>query len=1110
MSDLLEIRLLGDFSVQQNGRILTNLDTPRLQALLTYLLLQRDAPQLRRHLAFQLWPDSSEGQARTNLRNLLHRLRQSWPQAADYLQIKTKSIQWQPTAPTKLDVAEFERFLGKAETAVSATDAIAHFQQALSYYQGDLLPSCYDEWIWSPRSRLRQRFLAALEQVIDLLVAQENWPEAIRRAQRLLREEPLREATYRRLMKLHLAHSDRAAALRVYHSCAALLEKELGVSPSAETEAMHQALLATPAKAAALPPRGQLVGRASAWQRLRQIWQAPFTGAPQLVLIEGEAGVGKSRLAQEFLAWAQRQGVITAVTTCYAAESGLPFAPLAGLLEALPLERLAPLWRAELARLRPQLLIEDPTLPPPGPLAESWQQQRFFTALSQAVQPGQQPVLLLLDDVQWADVETLAWLHTLLRGKVPAQLLLLVTLRHGETVSSGLAALLATVRQLDRLTTLSLERLSAAETAVLATALLPEKLDSETAVAFYQHTEGNPLFIVETAQAMRANWQLTPADPLPLPDKVQAMLESRLTQLSATALAVMNLAAAIGRSFTFDVLAQAGSLAEDDLVAALDELWRRRMIIPQGETGYDFSHDKLRQVAYSGLSAARRRQLHGRILDALHTLYRDRLDETVGALAHHAGRAGRRLEAARFALQAGQLDLDRFAPQEAIAHFTQALAGLPATETTRRYAALNGRAQAWQLLNDHANLQADLTQLQSLADAQANTGWQAEVILRRAELAWRQGEQAVARQLAETGLDLARQAGDGGRQAAFLETLARVARNQGDYRQAHHWVTLAHEQFTAVGDRFGQASTLDKLANLTLEAGDYAQAAAMHAEAAAVFRELKATPYELRALSGRALALKFLGDYEVARQIHLQILATAETFNDRNNQWTQQILLGNMAVDLGDIGSAVSWFTTALALARELNNPRDLSMTLNNLGEAYRETGALDDALACYNEGLTVNREKGYQRGEAHSLHGLGLTFLHRQQLVEARAALLEACALWQTLGERLMLMWSHAALALVALAAGRLAEAQTEAAAALAGLDSEKVHPQRRRWVYFVAYRVWLALGEGETAVAYLSQAVQAMAEISARLPAEARPQFQQVRLNGQIASAWQRHERQ
>ncbi len=1124
MTQTTDIQLLGDFVVRQNGQPVAALDSTRLQALLTYLLLHRGVPQLRHHIAFTFWPDSDEAQARTNLRNLLHRLRQVWPTVDEYLHIETKSLTWRTDVPLRLDVADFEQYVTDAHTAVSPATTYTTLQQAIALYQGDLLPGCYDDWILSERTRLGQLFRQALTTAVELAAAQEDYPTAVQISRQLLETDPLSETSYRQLMHLYAKSGDRAAALRVYYQCVATLRRELDIGPSTATQTAYQRLMTptpplaphdSPAKSEANAPTKEptLIGRQTEWQQLTNLWRQTAaeppeatTPAPTLALLSGEAGIGKTRLADELLAWVRRQGATTAVTSCYAAEAELAFAPLAGWLKALPLDRLPPLWRTELARLRPQLLLDDPSLSPPGSLTEAWQQRRFFTALTQALQTARQPLLLLLDDLQWCDEETLAWLHTLLHRPPPLRLLLLATYRREEIPNPSLDALLATGRQLKRLTTLSLTRLSPADTAVLAAELLPHLPASPTADAFFRHTEGNPLFIVETARAMQGgDWDLNQTSPLPLPDNVQAMLESRLAQLSATAREVASLAAVMGRSFTFDVVGQASDLGENELLTALDELWQRRIVMPREEQGYDFSHEKLREVVYEGLSPARRRWLHGRVLDALHPPR----DETIGALAYHAARAGRHSEAARYALQTGQLALNRFAYREAVTHFSQALEHLdqldPA-QTTAQYDALNGRAQAWYALSDQAALEADLAHLQTLADVQNNPHWQAEVAWRRAELAWLQGDQSTAQALAEAGLTWAREAGDGAREAAFLETLARVARNKGDYHQARRWVEAAHERFTAVGHHFGTASTLDKLANLTLEAGDAPQAAIMHAEAAAIFRELQATPYEARALSGRALALKMMGDYETARQTHRELLATAETFDDRHNQWVQQILLGNIAYELGDYATAVSWFGRALTLAQQLNNPRDLSMNLNNLGEAHREMGAITEARRYYEEGLALNRAKGFERGEANSLHGLGLVYLNQNQPAAARDVLQATCALWRTLGERLKLAESLASLALAALAEGQLREAQTHIAAALTMLGEEQNYPTHRRWVYFAAYQVWDAVGDDgadEQARLYLNQAAQAVAEIGAKLPPTAVGQFQQARLNQQIAAA-------
>ena len=165
------IRLLGDFALTQHGRPVLGLDSARLQALVAYLVLHRGAPQLRYHLAFLFWPDSDEGQARTNLRNLLHRLRRAWPEADRHLAIGTKSIAWRPDAELSVDVADFEQHLAAATASADPVDKVSSLQQAIGVYRGDLLPSCYDEWIEPLRTRLRQGYVHALEQHAQLLQA---------------------------------------------------------------------------------------------------------------------------------------------------------------------------------------------------------------------------------------------------------------------------------------------------------------------------------------------------------------------------------------------------------------------------------------------------------------------------------------------------------------------------------------------------------------------------------------------------------------------------------------------------------------------------------------------------------------------------------------------------------------------------------------------------------------------------------------------------------------------------------------------------------------------------------------------------------------------------
>src|SRR5579859_2666417 len=193
----LHIQLLGTFSLTYGEAMVAGVNTPRLQSLLAYLVLHRDTPQLRQHLAFQFWPDAPEGQARNNLRQALHTLRLALPDPDIFLASDASTLRWRPDAPCRLDVAELERALTEAETTETMEAARldargvsrAALERAASLFQADLLPSCYDEWIAPERERLRLRFLLALDRLVALLDEAGDHAAAIVYARRMIRHD---------------------------------------------------------------------------------------------------------------------------------------------------------------------------------------------------------------------------------------------------------------------------------------------------------------------------------------------------------------------------------------------------------------------------------------------------------------------------------------------------------------------------------------------------------------------------------------------------------------------------------------------------------------------------------------------------------------------------------------------------------------------------------------------------------------------------------------------------------------------------------------------------------------------------------------------------------
>jgi DNA-binding SARP family transcriptional activator len=377
-SGRLRIRLLGGLDLRQDEVALPPLGSARAESLLAFLLLHQEAPQPRQHLAFLLWPDSSEGQARTNLRHLLHVLRRALLEPDRFLEVTPRTLRWRPDAPCWLDVAAFDAAVARSEREPGGSEAA--LSEAVELYAGDLLQGSYDEWLAEERERLRQRYLQALERLVELLEARGDLPAATRRAERLLREDPLREPTYQALMRLHDARGDRARALRVYHACAATLARELGVEPSAATRRAYASLLpprvepATPDQPSPLGPAGAapLIGRAGQRASLVDLWRRSERGAAQLALVTGEPGAGKTRLVEELRAWCARSGAATAEARSYPAEGALAYGPVVAWLRSAPLAIHRPRARAALGAARRGRQLRDrhrPRVPaaPGGP-----------------------------------------------------------------------------------------------------------------------------------------------------------------------------------------------------------------------------------------------------------------------------------------------------------------------------------------------------------------------------------------------------------------------------------------------------------------------------------------------------------------------------------------------------------------------------------------------------------------------------------------------------------------------------------------------------------------------------------------------------------------------
>lgn len=1087
----LHLHLLGLFRLLQGHQPLTGLEQARLQHLLAYLVLHRATPVSRQQLAFLFWPESLDQQALKNLRTLLTRLRRALPDADRFIAVTPQAIQWLPDAPLTLDVAEFEAALARAAAGQARGDTAATTSacaDAVAAYGGELLPDCYDDWAVPLRTQLQQAYGNALEQLVLLLEEQRAYERAIPYAQRLVEHDSLHEPAYRHLMRLHLALGERADALRVYQACDAMLQREFGLGPGRTTRTLYERLICgeerTVRSIPGQPPEAwpvdlPLVGRKAEWERLVAAWRNAAAGRPHMLLLTGEAGIGKTRLAEELYAWVARQGAATVSARCYAGSTALPYAPVTEWLsDALLRPRLAALddaWWVEVARIVPALLAARPHLAPAGPLTEAWQRTRLFEALARALlgpaasrgdvaaarvsrREPQPPLFLFLDDLQWVDLETLDWLGYLLRFDPAVALLIVSTVRLDEVdPSHPLAAFRLEAARSGLLSEIALAPLDAVETAALAASAAGQDMAAE-ADRIFRDSEGNPLFVVEMVRAglregeagryREEGAELARSSALPV--RVRAMIQWRLAMLSPVAQAVAQVAAVIGRKFSFAVLAHAGDGPEPTVAQGLDELWQHRLVRVQGDDAYDFSHDGIRAVAYAEIGPIRRRELHHRVAQALETLYAADLDALSSQIAVHYEQAGQMQAAARFYRRAAAVAQRVYANAEATRLYSRLLEG---------------------------DLRTSLTPQE-----------RCEITLALAEV-WRvTGQWVRAQAIIREALAAAETLGDIRLQAQAQRNLADVLQLLGYYDTALEWLARAESGFRAVGEWRGVVSVLWTMGQSYWFLGDHPQALAALERQLHIATEINDERGICEALETMGMVYWSEGDWPRAADCCLKAMPIATRLDYKHIITRASITLGNVRSSEYWFGEAVHWYLRAGMLARESGDRQIVSWATSNIARVLAKRGDYRAASTGHERSLRNAWEIGDRWTACLNVAGLAAVNERLGRLDLAETLYRRAIGFGRLLGIPSYLAGMLVGLARLLLAGDRATEARAlydEAATMISAVAGERLAGEDTRFdARVLGVRLRHALGESSPA--------EAIREFAALLRAETAPRRQ------------------
>jgi predicted ATPase/DNA-binding SARP family transcriptional activator len=612
-----------------------------------------------------------EAQARRNLSHHLTHLRQALPDmrvlAAEYDRVGLQTdLIW-------CDAAILKSSLIDAQTDFSTLKYLAELGCG-SFLEGFNLSGCaeFENWCLAERYRLERQYLRVIKSLMEYLAARGQANQAISFAQRYLEINPLSEAMHRRLIQLYAATGDRYLAIQQYESCAAILSTELGVSPLPETRAVIQMALFSQPRFPKAPvsekpvstPAAEIpiIGREIELSKLDAAFDQLQARRCQVILIYGEAGIGKSRLLQDFARRCQDRARVLYGCGILGEES-IPYQPLLGILHMMlgldeygtehpsglhQTEHTTPgfaqtAWLAEISRLLPEMRTIYPELNLPVEGDPESARTRLFDALCHLILAFAEtngPVLLCLDDLQWMDIATRAWLVHIGRYLKGSSYPILVLGAYRSEDAESLLELRHNLARNGILVELSLEGLDQGSTHELICNMVGEFPGLvEMAEELQQATDGNPFYIIEIIHKLReegklglsvgAAWHLT------LPESIREAVHVRIRRLSPIARQVVEAGAILGTAYSVDMLRLTAGRSHRELMSALDELVARCLLV-EALGGFRFAHEIIRQCVEESLGPARRQLLHLRAARA----YQHKRADAYPALAYHYERGG--------------------------------------------------------------------------------------------------------------------------------------------------------------------------------------------------------------------------------------------------------------------------------------------------------------------------------------------------------------------------------------------------------------------------------------------------------------------------------------
>jgi DNA-binding SARP family transcriptional activator/tetratricopeptide (TPR) repeat protein len=1164
MTAPVRIALFGSLRIVVGGQPIRLAAPPMTFPLLAYLLVHRERNVARETLAFTLWPEESESAAKANLRRHLHYLQRLLPPAPEglpWVLTDARTVRWNPAAPAEIDIAEFERRIAEGERS-----------EAVALYEGDLLEELDHEWILTERERLRALHVDNLAQLIADARAERRFGRALQFARRLLHHDPWREDAVREVVSLRFELGDRAGAIAEFDAFAERLEDEMGAEPMPESLALRE-LIARDEIPARAQPRGErrdivpwsvlpFAGREREVETLRAAWDRAVRGDGSVMLIGGEAGIGKTRLCAILRQIALGDGgVVLDGSTSY--PESTPYQPFVEALEplvsTLDVSRFEPIFVSALALVIPQIRALHPSLPPLPAVDPGHEQTRLYEAFFRAgeVVSEKRPLLLVLEDLQWAGSATIALLEYAARRASTRKVLVIASYRAEDVPRDHpLRAVRRRLEREGRAGHLALGALAPRDVETILTTLAGSGVDPGTLGAeLHAESEGNPFFLgellrgaVEQGAVRVDDGRLAIARAASITPGIRETIAARLQRLSPDALGAAEHAAVIGRAFNVELLSEASGWTEARTIAAVGELLDRHIVRDAGSANdYTFSHNLVQSTIYALSSRRELERRHGRIAVVMEELNAGMLDDIAAQIALHFERGGEAERAARYYMRAARRALALFATEETARYLERALT--LSTDWPLRADALLLQEEVHRRIGDRDAQRDDLDQLNVLPAGTLDPDRACEVLRRRIALAHVTGEREDEEKLIAELHDRAERLDRAWWEAVALQLEGQLLLASGRLDEAR---IVLERALTIPAVRDDPALVTDVFCNLATVAdhqADYEVAERYLQRALAMVETQSDELLRFRVLNQRYAIAHVHENYATLHGLARELLERTIAVGDRRAEMLARLRLANAALFVFEIAEAYDQYERADAMADLFGTPKERASVAACRGIFASAVGDFDTARAHLIDARDIASEAADRFGELLADVNMALVEIFAEEPEEALALadaavpaarainsdLLEASALCAqgaalrrldrddalaplergiALQRELRLHASLgqdlAELALAQLAAGEL-DAALETAKELNALADTSyhglTHPQFMLWTAGLVYDT---LGDRERADALFREAHALYEDRLARIPdAKLQACFRRIWFNRRIVAEGERRRR-